>query len=96
MAESRPSSTGAARGCLPSTSYLWPWKSGKPLVIELRNEEYLAEWGLTSDKVLECANRWSSGTVEGGNFIPKFGFNKSLSPDIIVDLNSEIIHSLDT
>ena len=81
---------GAARGCLPSTGYLWPWRNGKPLVVKLHNEEYLAEWGLTPDTFLECANRWSTGVVKGGNFIPKFEFNDNLPPDITVEFNGEI------
>ena len=97
MAESGPSKTRAAGGCLPCTGYLWPWRNGEPLVVKLHNVEYLAEWGLTPETFLGCANRWSSGVVKGGNFIPKFELNNdSLSPNIIVDLNSENVYLLVT
>ena len=85
-------SKGAAPGVMPYKGHLW--RNDKPLVVELHKAEYLAEWGLTQETFLECANRWSAGVIVGGNFIPKFEFKDSSPPDIIVELNSKNSHCL--
>ena len=87
MSESGPSNTEAAPACMPYKGHLW--RTDKPLVVKVHNAKYLKQWKLTPEKFRECADRWSTGDVEGGNFIPKFEFNDSLDPDIIVELNGE-------
>ena len=80
------SSEGTARACMPYKGHLW--RKDK-LVVELCSVNYLTEWGLTPETFLECANRWSTGYVEGGNNIPKFEFDVNSPPDIIVKFNSK-------
>ena len=84
-------SEGAAPARRPYKGHLW---RKEKLVVELRNGKYLLEWGFTPETFLECANRWSTGVVEGGNFIPSFEFKASSSPDIIIELNGECIYWL--
>lgn len=85
---------GALRACMPYKGHLWPWRTDKSLVVELRNAEYLKEWDLTRDTFLECANRWSTGLVGGDNFIPKFEYKDHSAADIIVELNSKNVNHL--
>ena len=82
-------SGGAAPGCMPYKGHLW--RKDK-LLVELHNMQYLTEWGLKPETFLEYANRWSTGSVEGGNNIPKFEFVVNSSPDIIVEFNSKNSH----
>lgn len=89
-------SEGAAPACMPYKGHLW---TKDKLVVELWNMKFLTEWGFTPETFLECANRWSAGYIEGGvcNYIPKFELKDgSMSPDIIVELNSELVHLLVT
>ena len=45
------------------------------------------KWGLTSEQILEWANRWSLHKQDIKNFIPKFQLAKENKPDIVVVLN---------
>lgn len=86
--------SGPSKGvpaCMPgSIDYL---RKKEVLVVELRNEYYLEKWEITRDEFLRCANRWSTGYVEGGNHIPKFVLKRpsdsSISPDIVVEFNGK-------
>ena len=86
---SRPSE-GGAPACRPPNVNLW---GKKRLVVKLCNEKYLKKWKITPEMFLECANRWSTGDVDGGNYIPKFEFKVDKSPpDIIVELNGKTMY----
>ena len=86
-ASSSSPSEGGAPACMPFKGNLW---RKERLVVELHHEKYLKDWGMTTDTFFECANRWSTGYVKGGNYIPKFVLKEDNSTaDIIVELNSK-------
>lgn len=62
------------------------WKKNR-LVVKIEDERMFKTYvGMTKDKFLECANRWS-GSREF-EYIPKFEFGKK-NFDIIVRFNSK-------
>ena len=65
------------------------WRK-KLLKVQLRNRHLLDHWGIKLTKFMECANRWSNGSVsKGSNHVPRFEIHHE-DPDIIVELNGKL------
>ena len=79
--------TDFAPGTLPYERRLW---RKKVLKVQLRNRHLLDRWGIKLTKFMECANRWSNGSVsKGSNHIPRFEIHHE-DPDITVELNGKL------
>ena len=77
---------GFAPAALPYKNRLW---RRKVLKVQIRNRHLLDRWGVKLTKFMECANRWSNGTVsKGSNHIPRFETDDE-DPDIVVELNGK-------
>ena len=78
--------TGFAPATLPYEHRLW---RKKVLKVQLKNRYLLSHWNVELTKLMQCANRWSNGSVsEGSNHIPRFEIDED--PDIIVELNGKL------
>ena len=79
--------TGFAPATLPYERRLW---RKKVLKVQLKNQHLLSCWNVELTKLMQCANRWSNGSVsEGSNHIPRFEIDDEDS-DIIVELNGKL------